>query len=239
MRYRVLGRTGFKVSELGLGGHEYARFLNPIHFPGKRKVEEELRPEELLEGQGLRNRLIERAIDAGVNYFDTTWVEEAQSLGLALKTLGRRNDVFIAAETLWPMRRLKETERSRWHDAVSEGVDERLKHLQTDHVDVFNVHTPEADYSRDMFEIIIDVLRQIKDQGKIGAIGASSHELRFLAELIRGYDCFDSIMIPYNYRLQKAFVHYWNYGRPHQGIRYLYPAEVYLKDLNKGTDVSS
>lgn len=37
----------------------------------------------------------------------------------------------------------------------------------------------------------------------------------------------------------KAFVDYWNYERPHQGIRYLYPAEVYFKDLNKGTDVSS
>jgi transposase InsO family protein len=37
----------------------------------------------------------------------------------------------------------------------------------------------------------------------------------------------------------KRFVEYWNYARPHQGIRYLYPADMYFKDLNKGTDVSS
>jgi transposase InsO family protein len=36
----------------------------------------------------------------------------------------------------------------------------------------------------------------------------------------------------------KGFVDYWNYERPHQGIRYLYPADIYFKDLNKGTDVS-
>ena len=37
----------------------------------------------------------------------------------------------------------------------------------------------------------------------------------------------------------KGFVDYWNYERPHQGIRYLYPADIYFKDQNKGTDVSS
>src|SRR3990170_8242565 len=97
MRYMILGRTGLKVSELGLGGHEYRRFLNLRHFPGKRKFEEKVSFEELLETQTQRNKLIKRAIDAGVNYFDTTLVEEAQSLGLALEDLGRRRDIYIAA----------------------------------------------------------------------------------------------------------------------------------------------
>ena len=204
MNYRVLGRTGFKVSELGLGGHEYARFLNPVHYPGERKAEEEVSPEELLKSQGPRNELIEKAIDAGVNYFDTGLVEEAQSLGLALKTLGRRNDVRIAAETLWPVRRLKDLPKSKWRDAVSEWVGRRLRVLQTDHIDVFNVHTPEDNYSPERFEVVIEGLKEIKDEGTIMAIGAASHELRFLAELIRKYDCFDSIMIPYNFHRQEA-----------------------------------
>jgi len=204
MKYRVLGRTGFKVSELGLGGHEYARFLNPVHYPGERKAEEEVSPEELLKSQGPRNELIEKAIDAGVNYFDTGLVEEAQSLGLALKTLGRRNDVRIAAETLWPVRRLKDMPRSKWRDVVSEWVGRRLRVLQTDHIDVFNVHMPEDDYSCERFEGVIEGLKEIKDEGRIMAIGAACHELRFLAELIRKYDCFDSIMIPYNYHRQEA-----------------------------------
>lgn len=204
MEYRVLGRTGMRVSELGLGGHEYARFLNPHHFPRKRGLEEEVSPEELLKGQDARNRLIEYAIGSGVNYFDTGLVEECQSLGLALKTLGIRGKVHIAAESLWPLRGLKETPRDSWRKVVSEWVEGRLRLLQTTYIDVFNLHTPEADYSRDRFEFLIDALRKIKDQGKIRAIGASSHKLRFLAELIRKYDCFDSVMVPYNYRLQES-----------------------------------
>jgi len=203
MKYRILGRTGFKVSELGLGGHEYARFLNPVHFP-VRKVEEELSIEELSKGQEERNKLIEKAIKAGVNYFDTTLVEEVQSLGLALKTLGKRKDVYIATEVLWPVKQLKEASRAKWRDMVSEWVEGRLRLLQTDHIDVFNVHMPEEGYSRESFEFLIDSLKEIKAQGEIRAIGAATHKLRFIAELIRKYDCFDAVMIPYNYHLQEA-----------------------------------
>ncbi len=204
MRYRVLGRTGLSVSELGLGGHEYARFANLHHFPGERGLEEEVGIEELSKGQDARDRLIERAIDAGVNYFDTGLVEECQSLGSALRTLERREDVHIAAESLWPIKRLKESPRSKWRRTVSEWVERRLKLLQTEYVDVFNIHTPETEYSRERFEFVIDALRDVKEQGSIHAIGCSSHSLRFLAELIRKYDCFDSVMVPYNYQLQEA-----------------------------------
>jgi len=44
----------------------------------------------------------------------------------------------------------------------------------------------------------------MKEEGKIGWIGSLSHDPRFLAELIRKYDCFDSVMIRYNYHLQEA-----------------------------------
>jgi len=199
MRYRVLGRTGLKVSELGLGGHEYRRFDET-----KRKSEEKKSSEELLKTQPQRNSLIERAIDAGVNYFDTTSVEEAQSLGLALKTLGRRRDVYITAMILFPFRRLKETPPARWREFILEGVEERLSLLQTDHIDIFNIHIPENNYLTDRLEITLKVLEEMKDQGKVGSIGASSHELRFLAELIRKHDCFNSVMVPYNYHLQEA-----------------------------------
>jgi len=39
------------------------------------------------------------------------------------------------------------------------------------------------------------------------------------------------------YQNHKKFIHYWNYQRPHQGIRYLYPADIYFRDLNRLTDV--
>lgn len=198
MRHRVLGRTGLRVSELGIGGHEYRRWLNPQHFPGKRDMDEFLRT------QPQRNSLIGRAVDAGVNFFDTTLSEEAESLGLALKALGRRGDVHVAAMLVSLFRQLETSPRTRWRQIVSEGVEGRLRLLQTDYIDVFNIHMPENSYSRDRLRITLEVLGEMKKQGKIGAIGASSHDPRFLAEIIRKYDCFDSVMVRYNYHLQEA-----------------------------------
>jgi len=41
------------------------------------------------------------------------------------------------------------------------------------------------------------------------------------------------------FKTHQEFIHYWNHQRPHQGIGYLYPADIYFKDLNRLTDVSS
>jgi aryl-alcohol dehydrogenase-like predicted oxidoreductase len=204
MRYRVLGRTGLKVSELGLGGHEFARFLPSWHFTTNRKFEEPVPSEELAATQAPRNDLIQTAIEAGVNYFDTGEVAEPQSLGLALDSLGRRKDVYVAAETMGPVRMLRSIPKAQWRDALLEGVEERLHLLRMDHVDVFNVHEVAGGYSRDRFEFVIATLKEIQDQGKIGFIGVSGHHPRFIAELIRKYDCFDCVMIPYNYHVQEA-----------------------------------
>jgi len=198
MRYRVLGRTGLKVSELGIGGHEYRRWLNPQHFPA------EWNRKRFLETQLQRNKLIERAIDAGVNFFDTTLPAEAESLGFALKALGRRKDVHVSAMMVSPFKTLRESPASGWRDIVSGWVEERLRLLQTDYIDVFNIHLPENDYSRERLKVTLQVLGEIKDQGKIRAVGASCHAPKFLAELMRKYDCFDSVMIRYNYQLQEA-----------------------------------
>jgi len=193
MKYRVLGRTGLKVSEFGLGGHEYRRWLP-----------EERNRDEFLKTQPQRTKLVERAIDAGVNYFDTTFVDEAESLGLALRSLHRRKDIYVSAMMVGLFKKMEGTPPAKWRQIVSEAVNERLSLLQTDHIDIFRICMPENDYSRDRLEITEKVLEELKDQGKIGSIGASSHEIGFLAELIRVYDCFDSVMVRYNYCLQEA-----------------------------------
>lgn len=193
MKYRVLGRTGLKVSELGMGGHEYRRWL-----PGKRNKE------EFLETQPQRNKLIETAVNAGVNYFDTTFVEEAESLGLALKSLGGGEDVHVSVMTTNLFKKMDDAPQSKWREITVEEVEEKLRALQTDRVDIFCIGMVGVNYSREKFEAALKVLAETRGQGKIGSIGASTHELRFLAELIRKYDCFDSVMVRYNYQLQEA-----------------------------------
>jgi len=198
MRYRVLGRTGLNISELSLGGHEYRRRLNPVHHPS------EWDQEEFSKTQPQRNQVIEQAVAAGVNYFDTTLREEALSLGLALKVLNPQVDVYTAAMILDPFQKLKDQPKSKWRELIIAGLEERQQLLQTDWIDIFHIHTPEANYSRDRLESMVEVLRELKAQGKIKAIGASSHEVRFMTELIRKFDYFDAVMIPYNYYQQEA-----------------------------------
>jgi len=199
MKYRVLGRTGLKVSEIGLGGHEYRRPL-----PTTLGRWEEIDIEKFMETQPKRNEIVKRAIEAGINYFDTTWTEETKSLGLALKALGKREGIHIAVMIVPLFRKLEENPKSKWRDIIYEGLESRLKLLETDYIDVFNLFSPENNYSREKFEATMEILKGMKEEGKIRWIGSSSHDPRFLAELIRKYDCFDSVMIRYNYHLQEA-----------------------------------
>ena len=204
MRYRRLGRTELQVSELGLGGHEYARILNPYHFPEARQPEERIPLDILRQTQAPRTRLIAAAIDTGINFFDTGVIEECQSLGLALQSLGRRHDIYVAAEMMGPIRRLTNVPRHRWRDVLLDGLEERLATLQTSYIDVFHVHEIMDGYVRSQFEVVIEVFREAQQQERIGFLGAADHHPPFLAELVRKYDCFDTVMIPYNFHRQTA-----------------------------------
>ncbi|MBC7091921.1 MAG: aldo/keto reductase [Nitrososphaeria archaeon] len=198
MRYHVLGRTGLHVSELGIGGHEYRRWLNPNHFNIERD------DKEFYNTQEERNTLIKKALDAGINYFDTTLKEEVESLGLALKKWDKRKDAIVAIMAIFPFKKLKDSPKSRWRDIILDEIEARLKLLYTDYADIFNVHMPEDNYTREYFTFVIELLNELKGMGKIRAIGASTHEPAFLAELIRKYDCFDTVMVGYNYFMKDA-----------------------------------
>ena len=135
-----------------------------------------------------------RAADLGVNYFDTARMYEKgkseEIAGAALK--GRRNRIVLATKT----------------DAVTKAdvmrdMDDSLKALQTDHVDIWHLH------SRDTPDMITDeaveACEMLKKQGKTRFIGVSAHDINAVADTIIKIGKFDVVQTTYSYAIGSHF----------------------------------
>ncbi|MEW1846394.1 aldo/keto reductase [Nonomuraea angiospora] len=152
MRYRVLGGTGIEVSVHCLGAMMFGAVGNPDHDDCA--------------------RIIHHALDQGVNFIDTADMYSAGEseviVGKALR--GRRDDVVIATKVHFPMGEgpNRGGNSRRW---IIKEVEESLKRLQTDWIDLYQVHRP--DHTTDIEETL-DVLGDLVGQGKIRAFGCST-----------------------------------------------------------------
>ncbi|WP_045731051.1 aldo/keto reductase [Pseudarthrobacter chlorophenolicus] len=152
--YRSLGSTGLKVSQLTLGTMMFGAIGNPDH-------------EDSI-------RIIHHALDSGINIVDTADVysqgESEVIVGKALK--GRRDDVVLATKVHG---RLGEDVNQagnsrRW---IIREVEDSLRRLQTDWIDLYQVHRPEPDTDIDE---TLGALSDLVRQGKIRYIGTSTFE---------------------------------------------------------------
>jgi aryl-alcohol dehydrogenase-like predicted oxidoreductase len=181
MEYRNLGSTGVKVSPLCLGAMMLGARGNPDHEDGA--------------------RIIHRALDAGINLIDTADVyshgESEEIVGKALR--GRRDDVVLATKVHGPMG--EDPNRSgisrRW---IVRAVEGSLRRLQTDWIDLYQIHRPVADTDiDDTLGALSDLIRD----GKIRYAGSSTFaasqivEARWVAER-RGRERFVSEQPPYS-----------------------------------------
>src|SRR4051812_27365695 len=152
MDFRTLGRTGVKVSPLCLGAMMFGAWGNRDH-------------DESI-------RIIHRALDAGLNFIDTADVysagESEEIVGKALQ--GRRDDVVLATKFHAPMGEdpnMRGNAR-RW---IVREVESSLRRLQTDHIDLYQVHRP--DPSTDIDETL-GALTDLVRAGKVRMIGCST-----------------------------------------------------------------
>lgn len=166
MEYRVLGNTGLRVSEIGMGCEGFG--------------------ENHCENAKL---LFDAAEEAGINYFDlyTSNPEVRASVGRALK--GRREKFYIQSHicSVWQNGQYK---RSRKIGEVREGFEEMLSLLQTDYIDVGMIHY--VDSLKDWEEIVkgpvMEYVVELKKAGRIRHIGLSSHNPQVaLAAVESGY----------------------------------------------------
>jgi aryl-alcohol dehydrogenase-like predicted oxidoreductase len=153
MTYRPLGRTGVQVSPLCLGTMMFGAWGEKDHDTSV--------------------RIIHKALDEGINFVDTADVysagESEEIVGQALK--GRRDDVVLATKFFMPMGEdpnMRGGSR-RW---IVRAVESSLKRLQTDHIDLYQVHRPEPGVD---VEETLGALTDLVTQGKIRYIGSSSY----------------------------------------------------------------
>lgn len=163
MNYRTLGRTGLKVSEIGLGSEA---FVN--------------------QNDAFSQKLIDAAIDAGVNYFDLynpePYVRDA--FGKAMK--GRREKFVMQAHlcSAWIDGQYK---RTRKMDEVKAAFADLLARLDTEYIDVGMIHY--VDEQKDFDEVfggeVIKFAQEQKAAGKLRHIGMSTHNPRVAIQAVK------------------------------------------------------
>src|SRR4051812_10279730 len=118
-------------------------------------------------------RVIHAALDAGINFIDTADVysagESEEIVGKALR--GRRDDVVLATKFFMPMGDdpNRRGGSRRW---IVKAVEDSLRRLQTDHIDLYQVHRPSPDTD---VEETLGALTDLVRQGKVRYIGSSSY----------------------------------------------------------------
>lgn len=194
VKSRVLGKTGLKVSEIGIGGHSWAYKQVPDGKGGFRRptVEEAM-------------QMIGDAIDKGVNFLDScTALVESSTPGEAIKRLDARDKILISIRVSHKMKGIKKDKQE-----IYKWTEDRLKLWQTDYVDFCLLcntdnDTPQSGYWDMSYSI--EALDKLKQQGKIRFTGFGCHftpEL-FLEAFDKFSDYFDTCSIPYNIRHRAA-----------------------------------
>jgi aryl-alcohol dehydrogenase-like predicted oxidoreductase len=182
MEMRTLGRTGITVSPLCLGAMMFGAWGNPDHDESV--------------------RIIHRALDAGINFIDTADVysrgESEEIVGKALAG-GRREHVVLATKVHGAMGD-DANQRGNSRRWITRAVEDSLRRLQTDWIDLYQIHRPEADTDIDE---TLGVLSDLVRQGKVRAIGSSTFpasqivEAQWVAER-RGRERFVCEQPPYS-----------------------------------------
>ena len=171
--HRPLGKTGALVSCLGVGGYHLG------------SIQEEKDSTEL----------VARALDAGINFFDNCWeyhdgVSE-ERLGAALK--GKRDKAFVMT---------KVCTHGRGKDVAMKQLEESLRRLQTDHLDLWQIH--EVVYWNDPELIfapngVAEALLAAKQQGKVRFVGFTGHKNPAIHLKMLAHDFpFDTVQMPLN-----------------------------------------
>ncbi len=172
MPYRMLGKTGVKVSLIGIGGYHI----------GDRFTSDET-----------SMAVIRGAIDRGVNFMDNAWHynngRSEEMMGKALKD-GYREKAFLMTK-----------HHGRDPKTAQEHLEASLKRLQVDHIDLWQFHEIESMEAVEKIYSsgVLEYVQRKKDEGVIGHIGFTGHTLPSIhrAMIEKGFD-WETVQMPIN-----------------------------------------
>jgi hypothetical protein len=169
MRKVRLGRTNLEVTRWSLGGIPLSTMMG-----GK--------DEETI------NQVYNAALDYGINLVDTSrvYMDSETLIGQVMKT--RRKECIIATKS-----------HSRKYDEVMADLEESLKELQTDKIDIYQVHEL---YPEEVSTVMgkggaLEAFKKARDLGMIDFIGLTSHHVDLVIDLMKTGE-FDTVMVPFN-----------------------------------------
>lgn len=160
MKYVKLGNTGLEVSKLCLGCMGFGE-------PGRGREQWSL-------GEEHSREIIKRALELGINFFDTanyySLGSSEEILGKALKDFAKREEVVIASKLYFPMHDGPNSKGLSRKNIFTE-INKTLERLQTDYLDLYIIHR--WDYNTPIEETM-EALDDLVKMGKVRYIGASS-----------------------------------------------------------------
>ena len=169
MEYRKLGSSDLNVSVIGFGawGIGGAPFWST-------------------EGDTASAKALLKAVDLGINFFDTAPVygfgHSEELIGKTLKP--HRDKVFYATKCglRWKQESLGSISKVATRASILEEIDQSLQRLQTDTIDLYQVHWPDADTPQ---QETMETLLEIKEKGKIRHIGVSNYNVQQMTECLK------------------------------------------------------
>ncbi len=178
MKYSLLPKTDLKISSVGFGCWAIGKW-------GWKGVDD-----------SISIKAVHEALDCGINIFDTAPVYGFGHSEIILSAaLGmNRKNVVIATKTglVWDSN--KRINKNLSAESIYREIDESLKRLNTDYIDLYQIHWPDK---RTSFEETFNALNNIKQKGKIRYIGVSNFSLEQLMESVKYADIV-SIQQEYN-----------------------------------------
>jgi aryl-alcohol dehydrogenase-like predicted oxidoreductase len=163
MKYRRLGKSGIKVSEIGFGAWTIA-----LDWWGGKKIDDEE-----------AKRMLKRAFDLGINFFETSDVygkgRSERLIGDAFKGLNRDEVIYSTkwGYDIYGAVQVGHNELPQKHDSsfMNYALQESIKRLQTDFVDVYSLHNPKMNAIQD--DSLFETLDKTRKEGKIRSYGVA------------------------------------------------------------------